>query len=624
MAGDGMAAVWRKRWTAGAVAAALMAAGAAFGAETQPAKKFATLDQWAVARCKAVLDQAEKDGDFAAANNAAMKVLETLAAFGTEKNAAGFRDAAMTWRLMAVFEEVEGREELLKFLRKHPKFTHALAFLVTSTDDAEGMANVIAKLREKHEKDLENFATLAAAICVVHDKPLKRRVNENIPEAIDPVAIFEYFSANEKQMYFGIRNVPAELLIWVVDTTSTTAELKWALNNYHHNNEVGQLFFTIKYDDDAFAKGTTKRVTEAGFNLPNILKYGGVCADQAYFAMEVGKAIGVPTAYASGASATTNHAWVGFLQAKGKQGWWNFNAGRYSAYKGVRGLVLDPQTRQNIPDNDVSLSAEMIGATDVDRETAVAFTDVAAHLFTLMQKEKQLEPETPETKYPDMRAKALTPSPETVLEFLDSSLKKNLGYARAWLTVGSLAGEGKMTLEQKKFWSNEIMKLCGAKYPDFAMGVLEPMIGTVKDVKEQNRLWEAAFKLFDQRMDLAAEVRMNQAAMWDENGDSNEAGKCYMDVVTRYADAGPFVLKALTGAESMLRSTGKEDKIVQLYSDTWKRTKEPKEMAGEFMVQSNWYRVGRMLARKLDDAGDKRGAEAVRQKLDATTKDAGK
>ena len=63
-----------------------------------------------------------------------------------------------------------------------------------------------------------------------------------------------------------------------------------------------------------------KKVTAAGWSLPNILQHGGVCADQAYFAVTVGKSIGVPTAYTIGLGGEVGHAWVGFLQARGKRG----------------------------------------------------------------------------------------------------------------------------------------------------------------------------------------------------------------------------------------------------------------------------------------------------------------
>ena len=93
----------------------------------------------------------------------------------------------------------------------------------------------------------------------------------------------------------------------------------------------------------------------------------------------------------TGASASVGHAWVGFLQADRGKGWWNFDVGRYSAYKGVRGNVRDPQSRQAVPDSQVSLLAELIRTKATDRQAAAALTDAADRLVSLMKEGKPLE-----------------------------------------------------------------------------------------------------------------------------------------------------------------------------------------------------------------------------------------
>jgi hypothetical protein len=199
------------------------------------------------------------------------------------------------------------------------------------------------------------------------------------------------------------------------------------------------------------------------------------------------------------------------------------------------------------------------------------------------------------------------------LELLEAALNQNRAYPRAWFAVRELAKEGKLTLAEKKRWSDVLLRLCGAKYPDFAMAVLTPMIQTMDDTSEQNALWNAAFKMFEKRADLAAEIRMGQARMWEAKGETAKAGQCYMDVIERYANAGPFVIGALAGAEKLLAE--KPEKVVILYEQTWARIKKPQEVAGEFMQQSNWYRVGTMLAGKLREAGEMKKAEGVTAQL---------
>src|SRR6185436_6607356 len=450
-------------------------------------------------------------------------------------------------------------------------------------------------------------------MCVVHDRPLKRHINENEVQAPDPLAIFDFYTQNESRMFFGVKNVPAELLIYVVDSTAQLQEMNWALQTYARDAKVGARFFDIRYDYDHFRRGTPKRVTLEGFNLPNIARYGGVCADQAYFAAAVGKSIGVPTAYTHGSAANVGHAWVGFLEATAREGWWNFDIGRYEAYKGVRGLCLDPQLREEVPDSFISLLAEIIGSKLPDRHNAVALTDAANRLMTIESKKGEFNPPAPAVA--GIALKPRKADLASQLELLELAVKQNPADRWTWLDIRELAKSGKLSLDQKKKWAEAIQRLCGGKYPDFALAILTPMIQTVEDVNEQNKLWNAAFAMFQNRLDLAAYIRMYQAGMWEKKGEVNNAGRCYEDVIQRYANAGPFVIDALQKAERALRNSNRANLVPVLYEQTWAKITKPKEANSPFVTQSNWFRVGMMLATKLEEAGEVAKADSVRDML---------
>lgn len=582
-----------------------------------------TFETLILQQVRGALDAAES-GSWNEARAQLDKTFDHLIAWGTDAHANGFREAAFARRLLHMLNELpaEKRGEWLKFLRQHEQLGHTLVLSLAPQNRPPAVLAVLEKLRSKHEKDLEPFATLTTALCVVHDRPLQRHVNENSAKGTDPVELFAYYTRYEKAMYFGLRNVPPELLIRVVDTTSPVEHLGWALNKHARDDAVGRRFFDIKYDFDHLQKATPKKLTQAGFSLPNILQYGGVCADQAYYASEVGKAVGVPTAVAAGRASTVGHAWVGFLQAKAGQGWWNFDVGRYEEYRGVRGQVENPQTRQREPDAFVSLTAELIGTRAEGRQQGVALCDAAERLFELLKREKEFAaPEVPAAKNTlNVRTKARTASTASILELLELGLRRNAGYARGWIGLGVTAQTGKMTLEQKKYWSEIVLKLC-KRYPDFALVALEPMIKTVDDVKEQDRMWSTLFAMVVQtRQDLAAEVRMVQGAMWEEQQQWDKAGLCYMDVIQRFGNATPLVLRALARAEHMLTISQRAEKVPTLYEEAWTRTRKPQGIAGPFAKQSNWYRVGKAYVEKLQAAGDNTKADTVKKQLDTLGK----
>jgi len=191
------------------------------------------------------------------------------------------------------------------------------------------------------------------------------------------------------------------------------------------------------------------------------------------------------------------------------------------------------------------------------------------------------------------------------------------GNPDAWYAVRSLAEAGRMDIAQKKSWAEALQKMTGTKYPDFTMDILVPMIRTVEDPDEQNRLWEAAFRLVQRRQDLAAEVRVEQGQLWEQQEEPSKAGRCYEDVLRRFANAGPFVIDALQRTEAMLVEAGRGDRALKLYEQTWRKIKPPQEMAADFARQSNWYQVGMLYVAKLEQFGDASKAEQIRSQINA-------
>jgi hypothetical protein len=141
------------------------------------------------------------------------------------------------------------------------------------------------------------------------------------------------------------------------------------------------------------------------------------------------------------------------------------------------------------------------------------------------------------------------------------------------------------------------------------------MVRTVEGSTDQNALWNNLFNMFQAHPDLAAAVRVEQARMWTKLKQTALAGQCYEDVLNRYANAGPFVLDAVRGAEGLLQSTD-PTKVVLLYERAWTQVKPPPRVGPEFMAGSVWYRLGQMLANRLEQAGQQTQAEQVKSQID--------
>ena len=556
-----------------------------------------------------------EESNFKTAERYARAAFDHVISFAPDTEPDLFIDTAAALRLIEqVSESGDDAVRIYGYLKKNTKLARAIAFTVSTQDTLPRVYALLDAMQRKHGDRLNDYANLVAAICVVHDKMLTIRVNENRVKAPDPLALLDYFMRNEKQMLFGIKNVPPELLVHVVNCTSPIDQMQWALSRYRGNTRIGRTFFDIQYDWDHLRNGTPKAVTQQGYSLPNIAKLGGVCADQAYFASMVGKSIGVPTAVAAGQSGTSGHAWVGYLEARGKRGSWNFNVGRYRAYQGVRGMTLDPQTRKKIPDSYVSLTAEYIDTDRKDRYAAIAWTDAVLRMIQIAERGRRLPTQSPVPGVTQQR----TVSASDRLDLLKLALSKSPGNALAWLTVAYSASRGELSLADKRTWARELERLCGKRYPDFSLDILIPMIAGEVNVDRQDDLWEVAFNMFTDRSDLAAEVRMHQGMMWAKAGNFKRAGKCYEDITTRFANAGPFVISALLQTEDLLREMNQSDKVLRLYAQTWARISKPQDINPAFKRYSNWYKVGTLYVDRLRKAGLTEQANRTTTLIDKT------
>lgn len=559
----------------------------------------------------------EDSGDFEAAEGEMTRILDLVIAYASDGQDDLFEDAAFALRLVRQLPAADEDKALerLRYLRaaENDTLARTLAFLVDEEKDhLPGVYATLDKLREaqKRKDQLNEFATLTAAICVVHDVKLGRHINENYVEAESPEKIWEFYAGNERRMYFGLKNVPGELLVFVVDNPATLAEMNWAISNYAGDRAIGRQFFNIAYDYEHFLAGKPKKVTEKGFNLPNIKKYGGVCADQAYFAVTVGKSIGVPAVYTYGAGGQVSHAWVGYLEKKGRTGAWNFDEGRYEEYKHVRGNTEDPQRRSIVSDSEVAVLAEMIGASTADVRRAAAMLDAAERLDALARSPKY--PPAPPSGLDALEAREATIGAQLAL--IEGSLRLCPGYVKSWHRVAGLATARRLTLADKQRWAEVLDRLCHGRYPDFTVDILTPMIDTIEDVEDRNTFWERLAKTCGRRKDLIAQCKIEQGEMWERAGEKAKAYDCYKLVIDTYINDGPFALTALGRAEGMLVEEKRGDVLLQLYAHAFARTTKP-DFAAVFATQSNWFKIGTRYVYWLERAGDKR-AQNIKMQLE--------
>lgn len=518
---------------------------------------------------------------------------------------------------LVVGSGVQNPSEVLANFGSHPNFATELGLLVKPEDKSSNVVALADQLMRQRSAQVERYPALAAALCVVHDDQkggvLERRINENTPKAADPLDIFDYFVSNASMLPISPDRLPALALVYVVDVTETPQQMRWALNRYRSNPMIGERFFEIEYDYNHFQQNKPKRVSaEPGdYNLEKIKRHGGVCADQAYFAMSVAKACGIPSAYVRANGADVSHAWVGFVESRGRRSRWNFDAGRYEQYQKLRGNLLDPQTEEWVSDGRVGLLGGAMSATNAQ----VLATLASARVVQRMRGGEWSTTDSIELDSRGNLRSARTDSVEDQLALLRSTLNNCAGVPRAWDQVIALAEANKLDEKQMDVWARAVMQIAGREHQDFAYDFMMQLIVTIDEPERQHELLEWAFNQFRARPDLAAGVRFQQGYLWSMNENLEFAWLAYQDVVDKFINEGPMVVTALTAMQFMLSENGKQDMIIPILENAIQRVERPRQMSSQFAVQSNFYRINMQLAEAYERAGRNQDAQRIRRML---------
>jgi hypothetical protein len=483
------------------------------------------------------------------------------------------------------------QRETLQWLLTRPQLLRTLMMSVSQYDTPDQVLTVLINLRADQKDRLEEFADLAAAACVVWDirAPETDPEGENLPVEMErPKLLVRYFINARSQLRFDPRTLPWQLSAYVVESQVGPGELIWALNRYARRGSIGGAFFDVPYDYGRY-HGLGGNLGDRPYTLPNILLYGGICGDQAHFATEVARAVGVPATVCTGHGATegTGHAWVGYLDVRGDRAAWNFTEGRYPENQYWRGRVIDPQTREAITDADVSLLAELQYAKPRER----LVSDALCKLSDLVDEARRAE------LY--MRAIDLC-----------------AGNPRPWHAMARLGAQMKLTGEQTAALRAAVEKFAIKRYPDFAFNILLSSISG-RGTDQQLKLLASMRPQFTARPDLLAKIRLAEGDLYRRENRPAQAMAAYGDVLDRHLNIGPIILDAMGRADDLLSEMHEIPRLIALYKLVWQRMPQPE---ASIAVQGTpFYRIGARYRDLLNEVGQPVLAQTVQSRLDSLT-----
>jgi hypothetical protein len=254
--------------------------------------------------------------------------------------------------------------ELRMRLLADPTWSAEYFALEKSVDRRGEVLGILARLHQGDAAGLAEFSRLAMAVALVHDTPPPPEwphgqvTAEALPRRLAPAEdVFRHLagiSREGKALWRADKLETAELR-FAVDLALPAEEREWALGKIKAPlANLAEVYSSIHYRRDRVEDGVYVW-PGARYRLEDILREGGICVDQAYFATQAGKARGVPTILFCGAGRDGRHAWFGHL-GQGRK--WFMDGGRHESQNYVTGVALDPQTWTEVSDHELKFLSE--------------------------------------------------------------------------------------------------------------------------------------------------------------------------------------------------------------------------------------------------------------------------
>jgi hypothetical protein len=479
----------------------------------------------------------------------------------------------------------DAERRTLKWLAAQPRLMPVLMSAVSAKDSPRKLLALLSAMQADEGASLNDYADLATAFLVVWDKELDSLEHKGpVPDPAHVLELLHYFQ-NSRAVRFDPRRLPWQLAIYAVDIKVNEAEMNWTLGRYANRGDIGAVYFDVPYDMGVFEHGSTKQIDSHDFTLPNLLRYGGVCIEQAYFAAQVAKTLGVPSCICigqGGDNGSIAHAWVGFLTVRGRNVQWDFSQGRYEEEALWSADIIDPQTHQMLDDADVGMTAKLLDTpTDARLQSALVFK--LADAIDARQR-------------PMLYEKTIDLSP---------------GNRPAWIALATLGKNGDLTSADAQAVDRAVERLLVGPYPDFGWQMLVGMAAGQEDQQQIETLGRIA-PLFRGRPDLVAIIRVRQGDLLRKDN-RDDAMTAYGDVLTNYLKAGPVILRAMSSVDEILRAKNDLPRLARAYQQVWQHVPRPDPSA--FAYESPYYILGQAFAGLLDETGNANGAAEVRRQL---------
>ncbi|MDK1031139.1 MAG: hypothetical protein QGD94_03965 [Planctomycetia bacterium] len=300
------------------------------------------------------------------------------------------------------------------------------------------------------------------------------------------------------------------------------------------------------------------------------------------------------------------HAWVGYIQVRGKSVDWNVRVGRFSYDHYYQGSLTDYTSGEQISDGELMMTAALFkSASASKRNIAAAYRDAAQWVYVNL-----MEGEEPGEDMSDwgIFAEDKNDRPEVdpkharkVFSLAMESIKLSPYDKETWLFLGNLGKGGYLTTKQMDSSFALIRQLTLKRFPDFSFTIFKLLSSGISDTKQLNGVYEKGLAVFKFRPDLGANVKVLQREMWEKAQENKKAAKAYLQAIMMFKTESHVVTMAFGKLDALYEKTSQKRAALQVYSKIWGTLKHPRTYNGYDM--SLYKLMGDRLAELLLEGG---------------------